>query len=432
VTREVLVVGGGYAGLTVARRVSRRGRDVHVTLINPHAYMTYQPLLPEAAAGSVSPAHLVVPLRTALPGVRVVTGALTGLDRERRVAEVTAVDDRLILVPYDGVVLCVGSVTRVPSIPGLVPHALGFRTVEEAVHLNSRVLSMLDLASTLTDKAQRRRALTFVFVGGGYAGVEALAEVEDMVRRNVHRYGLRHYDTRWVLVEVADRILPQLPERLASYTARHLTGRGIEVLTGRALTEVTERSVVLDDATEIATDTVVWTAGVVASPVLARIGLDVDRAGRVTTDEQLHVRDEENVWAIGDCAAVPDVHTSGLCAPTAQHAVRQALVAADNVMAKLDARPLRGYGHRDAGAVASLGLGKGVAELYGVPLRGYPAWLVHRIYHGSRLPCGRRRIQVVLLWLLGSLSKDPVALHALESPRLPMEQAHHHQRPDRV
>jgi NADH dehydrogenase len=414
--RRVVVVGGGYAGLTAARRLLRKGCDV--TVVNPHGYMTYQPLLPETAAGTVQPGHVVVPLRSALPGASVLTASLTALDTDARVAECAAPDGTVHRLAYDAVVLALGSVTRTFPVPGLAEHAIGFRTVEEALHLGNRVLSRLEVAASTTDLDVRARALTFVFVGGGYAGVEALAELEDMVRRVIHRYrNLSMADTRWIMVEAGPRILGQLPERLASYAGAALVARGVSLLTDTSLDSLAPGIAVLSDGWVIPTDTVVWTAGVVANPLLRKLGLPCDASGRVLTGPDLRVTD--GVWALGDCAAVPDLVAGGLCAPTAQHAVRQAVRVASNITGKV-----RPYRHKDAGAVASLGLRKGVAELYGVPLRGYLAWLVHRIYHGSRLPCSRRRLLVNLAWLLGSRGRDPVALQAIESPRTPLREAH--------
>jgi NADH dehydrogenase len=416
--RRVVVVGGGYAGLTVARRL-RKGADV--TVVNPHGYMTYQPLLPETAAGTVAAAHVIVPLRSALPGARILGASLTEIDVVAKVATATAPDGTAHLLPYDDLVLALGSVTRTFPVPGLAEHAIGFRTVEEALHLGNRVLSRLEVAASSSDPDVRRRALTFVFVGGGYAGVEALAELEDMVRRVIGRYeSLSMDDTHWVMVEAGPRILGQLPERLADYATAHLAGRGIELRTGVSLESLTQGRVQLSDGSSLATDTVVWTAGVVANPLLRRLGLPCDPAGRVVTDEFLRVA--EGVWALGDCAAVPDLVTGGLCAPTAQHAVRQAIRLSGNVRGRV-----KPYRHKDAGAVASLGLRKGVAELYGVPVRGFLAWMLHRLYHGSRLPCSRRRLLVNLVWLLGSRGRDPVAVPALESPRAPLRAAHEQQ-----
>jgi NADH dehydrogenase len=233
VSRRVLVVGGGYAGLTVARRLLRPAPGLDVTVVNPHGYMTYQPLLPETAAGTVQAGHVVVPLRSALPGARILTASLSGLDTERRIAEVTDGAGHVQTVPYDEVVLALGSVTRTLPVPGLAENAVGFRTVEEALHLGNRVRASLELAATVRDPEARQRALTFVFVGGGYAGIEALAELEDMVRRWLrHHPDLSIEDTGWVLVEAADRILAQLPERLAAYTTGQLRSRGIDVRIG--------------------------------------------------------------------------------------------------------------------------------------------------------------------------------------------------------
>lgn len=426
-SRHVVLVGGGYAGLTAARRLRRRlPGDVRLTVVNPHPYMTYQPLLPETAGGTVAPHHVVVPLRSALAGADLLVASLTGLDTERRVATATTADGSVHELEYDELVLATGSLTRTLPVPGLLEHAIGFRTVEEALHLRHRVLSRLELAATTTDPDLRRRALTFVFVGAGYAGVEAIAEVEDMVRRVLRRSpGVSHDETRWVLVEGAERILGQLPERLASYVTERLGRRGVEVRTGTVLSSIEDGEVRLSDGTVLESDTVVWTAGVVASPLLRRLGLEVDRLGRVHTDAELRVTG--GVWALGDCAAVPDAYTSGFCPPTAQHAVRQALRLADNLARHLAGRDPKPYRHRDAGAVASLGLGQGVAELYGVPVRGYLAWLVHRVYHGSRLPCGRRRLMLVLDWVLGPSRREPVPLAALEQPRAPLQEAHREQ-----
>lgn len=420
--KRVVVVGGGYAGLTAARRLLKRGRDLDVTLVNPSGYMTYQPLLPEVAAGTVQPGHVVVPLRSAVPGARVLSAGLTALDTDARVATATAADGTEHRLEYDELVLAVGAVTRTFPVPGLVEHAIGFRTVEEALHLGNRVLARLELAASSTSAELRRRALTFVVVGAGYAGVEALAELHDMVSRAVRRFpDLTIEDTRWVLVEAGPRILGQLPERLASYATAHLTRRGVEVRTETTVAAVGPDRVTLGSGEVIPADTVVWTAGVVANPLLRRLGLPCDPAGRVVTDAALRVA--PGVWALGDCAAVPDLVSGGLCPPTAQHAVRQAVRVADNLRGRVG-----DYRHRDAGAVASLGLRKGVAELYGVPLRGVLAWWVHRLYHGSRLPCRRRRVLVNLAWLLGSRGRDPVALPALESPRTPLQEAHAAQR----
>ncbi|GGM36979.1 NAD(P)/FAD-dependent oxidoreductase [Dactylosporangium sucinum] len=427
--RRVVVVGGGYAGLAVARRLCCTPGRFDVTVVNPHAYMTYQPLLPEAAAGLVNPSHITVPLKSALRRARVLTASMTGLDPTAKRVQATAPDGSVHELPYDDLVLAVGSITRTFPVPGLVEHAIGFRTVEEAMHLANRVLSRLDHAESALCAQRRTRMLTFVFIGGGYAGVEALAEVEDLVRRTLPNYsGLRRDECRWVLVEAGPRILSQLPERLAIYATDHLRARGIQIRTGTRLLQVTDGVCHLSDGTTIESDTIVWTAGVVAPPLLRDLPLPLDEAGRVRADEQLRVPGVHAVWALGDCAAVPDIHTGGTCPPTAQHAVRQARRLAKNLAAAAAGRPGRPYRHRDAGAVASLGSGKGVAELYGMPLRGWPAWALHRMYHGSRLPNRRLRMMVNFGWLFHPLAAGRAALHALEDPREPLRAADRAQR----
>jgi NADH dehydrogenase len=418
---RILIVGGGYVGLYTALRLQRRLHrgEAELTLVDPESFMTYQPFLPEAAAGSQEPRHVVVPLRRVLRKVRILNGHVTALSHERRVASFQPLQGQPRELPYDHVVVCPGSVSRVLPIPGLAETAIGFKSVGEAIALRNRVLERLDAAASTTEAAVRTRALTFLVIGGGYAGIECLAELEDMARSALKQYRDLPADSmRWVLVEATQRILPEVSEDLGVYTVNQLRERGIEVRLGTRVESLVGGHVVLDDGTSFETDTVVWTAGVKPHPVLESTDLPRDDKGRVRTRATLQVEGLDGVWSAGDCAAVPDLTKPGaFTGPSAQHAVRQAKVLADNVIAALRGREVKDYRHAYAGSVASLGLYKGVAEVYGVKLRGFPAWFMHRTYHLSRVPTFNRKVRVVVDWTLALLfRREVVSLGQVQDP----------------
>ncbi len=425
---HIVIVGGGYVGMYTALRLQRKLRAGHarITLIDPQSYMTYQPFLPEAAAGSLEPRHVVVPLRRVLRKCTVLTGTLTGLDHTRRRVTVMPMEGPPRELAYDHVVMAPGSIVRTLPIPGLGDVGVGFKTIEEAIYLRNAVLGRLDIAATTEDPGVRRRALSFVVIGGGYAGIEVFAELEDMARSATRYYdGITPEDMRWVLVEATGRILPEVSTSLSAYTAGRLTERGLEVRLNTRLVSCVDDHVVLDDGTEFDADTIVWTAGVRANPVLASTDLPLDDKGRLPCSVELRVQGVEAVWSAGDCAAVPDLTQPGeLCGPSAQHAVRQARRLGDNLVATLRGRPLKAYRHRYVGSVASLGLHKGVAEVYGIKLRGYPAWFMHRTYHLSRVPTLNRKFRVVLDWTLALFfRREIVSLGELQTPRAAFERA---------
>ncbi|MFJ2762943.1 NAD(P)/FAD-dependent oxidoreductase [Streptomyces prasinus] len=445
---RILVVGGGYVGMYTALRLQRKLKRelargaAEITVVTPDPYMTYQPFLPEAAAGAISPRHVVVPLRRVLDRCRIVIGEATAIDHAARVATVTTLADAEKAghgngdagsgggraVVYDELVLAPGSVSRTLPVPGLADHAIGFKTVEEAIGLRNHVLEQMDIASSTRDPAIRDAALTFVFVGGGYAGVEALGELEDMARYATRYYhNLRPEDMKWILVEASDRILPEVGEEMGRYTVSELRRRNIDVRLETRLESCADRVAVLSDGARFPTRTVVWTAGVKPHPVLAATDLARDARGRLRCTAELAVEGAPHAWAAGDAAAVPDATAEDPgreCAPNAQHALRQAKVLADNIAHSLRGEPLQTYAHAYAGSVASLGLHKGVAHVYGRKIKGYPAWLMHRTYHLSRVPTFNRKARVAAEWTLAGLFKrEIVSLGSLEHPRAEFELA---------
>lgn len=427
---RILVVGGGYVGLYAARRIQKKMRygEATVTVVDPRSYMTYQPFLPEAAAGNISPRHVVVPLRRVLPKAEVLTGRVTTIDQDRKVATVSPLVGEAYELPFDYLVIALGAVSRTFPIPGLAEQGIGMKGVEEAIGLRNHVIEQMDIASSTRDPAIRDAALTFVFVGGGFAGVEALGELEDMAR-----YAARYYhnvqpeDMKWILVEASDRILPEVGEEMGRYTVTELRRRNIDVRLETRLESCADRVAVLSDGARFPTRTVVWTAGVKPHPVLAATDLPRNGRGRLTCTPELSVDGTTHAWAAGDAAAVPDVTAEERgreCAPNAQHAVRQAKVLADNIVHSLRGEPLETYEHAYVGSVASLGLHKGVAHVYGRKLKGYPAWVMHRAYHLSRVPTFNRKARVLAEWALAGLFKrEIVSLGSLEHPRAEFELA---------
>jgi NADH dehydrogenase len=424
---RILVVGGGYVGMYTALRLQKRlrselrARRVEVIVVDPRSYMTYQPFLPEAAAGSLEPRHVVVPLRRVLDKCEVLTGRVDSVDHQARVARIQPPRGEAYDLSYEVIVLAPGSVARTLPIPGLAEQGIGFKQVEEAIALRNQVLEKLDIATTVTDHAARRALLTFVFVGGGYAGIEALAELEDMAT-----YATRYYpelskgDIRFVLVEATGRILPEVGEDLGRYTVEQLRQRRIDVRLNTRLESCVDGHIVLSDGEEFDAETLVWTAGVKANPMLARTDLPLDAKGRLRCRTDLRVEGVDGAWGAGDGAAVADVTgpPGATTSPSAQHAVRQAKVLGDNIARVLNGRSPEVYAHKHVGSVASLGLHKGVAQVYGIKLRGFPAWFMHRTYHVSRVPTLNRKFRVVLDWTLALFfRRDIVSLGSLQRPR---------------
>jgi NADH dehydrogenase len=396
-----LVIGGGFAGGYVARLLGKRG----ATIVSPENFMLYTPLLPEAASGTLEPRHVVVPLRVMCPHAELLLGRATGLDVAGRRAHVET-DEGVLSLGYENVVVALGAISRTLPIPGLADHALGFKTLADAIYLRNHVLRRLEAAVAAPSEGQRRRELTFVFVGAGYAGVEALAELSDLVRDALRYYPtLRDEPQHWVLVDAAPKILPEIPTTLGDYAARQLAGRGIDIRVETTLESVEPHAAVLSDGDRILTSTVVWTAGVRANPVNKRLGLPLDERGRIKVEPTLEVEGLPNVWALGDGARVPNLATPGeYDPPTSQHALRQARRLTKNLTG--ERKP---YQYRMLGQVATLGRYKGIAQIPGARLRGFPGWFVTRTYHLYQLPLLTRKLRVVADWTTALFFRRDIA-----------------------
>jgi NADH dehydrogenase len=393
----VVVVGTGFAGYHCLRTLERRlpADSAELVAVNPTDYMLYMPLLPEVAGGTLDPRRVAIPLRSKLPRTRLVLGHAAGVSLADRTVTTVDVEGRSQTLDWDHLVLTSGSVTRLLSIPGVAEHAIGFKSVAESIFLRDHVLRQLELAEQTDDPAERAARATFVVVGAGYTGTELVAQGRSLTKQALrHRKGLTEQDVRWLLIDVAPRVLPGLNERLSGPALRVLQDRGVDVRLETSVAEVTDNCVRLDDGAEIPARTVVWCVGVRPDPLVEALDLATEK-GRLTVDDYLRVPGHDGVYAAGDVAAVPDAFHPGKATPmTAQHAQRQGRTAGLNIAAALGHGTPRRYRHRDLGFVVDLAGGQAVADPLHVPLRGWPAKVVARGYHLLALPANRLRVAV--------------------------------------
>lgn len=418
---NVVIAGGGFGGFHTARRLERilAPHSARVTLVTDLNYLTYTPFLPAASGGGLETRHVVAPLRELLPRTDLRLRHVVGAEPERRRLLVTRHDGREEEVPYDRLVVAVGSISRTLPIPGLAENAIGFKTLAEALALRNRVLSALEIAESFEDPVEREPYLTFVFVGAGYAGLEALAELQDYAAHVIELYPrCRVQGMRWILVEARERVMPEIPADLADFAVRELQARGIEILTDTTVQEVTESSVRLSTGEEVPTRTCAWTAGVKPHPVVARLGLPLDGGGRIVVDSYMQVSGRDDVWAIGDAAAVPDPARKGQpCPPTSQHAQRQGKRVAGNVAASLGTGRRRKFTYKTLGVFVDMGRGKAVASTVGIKWRGFPAWFLARSYHVMQVPGMGRRLRLITDQTAGLLfERDSAELGQLGHP----------------
>ncbi len=397
---NVVIAGGGFGGAMAARELERimPKQSARLVLVNDVNFLLYTPFLPEAAAGTLEPRHVVTPLREILDRTYLRLGTISGHDPEGRTVELRTREGEVERLLYDQLLLALGSVSRVLPVPGLAEHAVGFKTLADAIWLRNHVVETLEAANASDDPNRREELLTYVFVGGGYAGLEALAELQDFAADAMESYPrARLHGMRWVLVEASDRVLPEIDAGLAEYALRQLRGRGIDIRLETTLEEVSADRARLSSGELLPTRTVVWTAGVAPHPTLRHLNVPLDERGRVPVDEYLRVQGSDSVWAIGDCAAAPDPR-GGHYPPTAQHAVRQGPVAARNIAAELGVGSARRFEYRGNASFVNLGRYKAVGRVGGRKFRGFPAWWMARTYHMSQIPGVARKARAVIDW----------------------------------
>ncbi|MEU8660762.1 NAD(P)/FAD-dependent oxidoreductase [Actinoplanes philippinensis] len=419
---RIVIVGAGFAGYETARHLLRRSRGAaEVVLLNPTDYFLYLPLLPEVAGGVLDPRRITVPLADTLAGARLVLGQADGVDVDARTVSYTGPEGRRGTLGYHRLVLAAGSVNKLLPIPGVADHAHGFRGIPEALHLRDHVIRQIELADATTDPRERAARLTFVVVGAGYTGTEVVAQIQLLTRDVLaHHPALAGARSRWLLLDVADRVLPGMDERMSASTAKVLRDRGIEVRTGTSVAEATADGVRLSDDSFVPSRTLAWCVGVRPDPLAESIGLPMVK-GRLQVDEFLAVSGHPEILACGDAAAVPDPQNPGHSTPmTAQHAVRQGRLAAHNIAASYGVGKRKPYRHRNLGFVIDLGGWQAAANPLGLPLSGVPARVAARGYHLLALP--GNRVRTATEWLFTAVGSRPaVQLGLVPGSAVPLD-----------
>lgn len=416
---RVLILGGGFAGIQTAQVLEKRLRrrtDVEIWIVSRDNFMLFTPLLPEVCSGVLEPRHVVMPLRAMLhrPSSWAITAEVHRIDLGERMVTVLGGDGDLHRLRYDTLVLALGGETATFGIKGLEEHAVGMKTLADAFSLRNRVIEMLERAELEGDPAERQAQLTFVVGGGGFSGVETAGEIENFIHRVRERYypKIAEGEMSAYLVELKDRLLPEMPTEMGEYARQRLARRGFRVMLNTAIKEVAEDHVLVGEAERIPTRTVIWTGGVKPAPLVAESKVEVDKGGRAVTQVTMQTS-EPGVFAIGDCAWIPKPNDTAhhAYAPTAQNAVREAKQLADNIMARIDGGELRSFRYETIGTLASIGARTGVGVVFGIRVRGWLAWFMWRGYYWSRAPGFNRKVRVAVDWgLTAVFGADPVQL----------------------
>jgi NADH dehydrogenase len=396
-TKRIVVFGGGFAGTAVARNLERRlPENWTVTLVSQENFITYHPLLAEVVGASLLPGHVVAPHRQMLRQTEVCMATVSGIDLDRRVVHYLGEGSGEL--SYDHLVIACGNNANLALVKGMSDYALPLKTLGDALFLRNRIISRLEAASLQADQAARRWLATFIVIGGGYSGVEVAGEIEDFVRASLRYYPMIDpADTRVVLLHGTDRLLPEISEKLGAFACDKMAAGGIEVRLKARVVRVDDRGVTLDGGESISGGTVVCTIGARPNPILAELGLENER-GRIRVGPDMAIAGRPGVWAIGDCAAVPNAHDGKLCPPTAQFADRQARQLADNILASIAGRPTTAFRHKPAGQLCSIGHNKAVAEIFGLKVSGFIAWLLWRGVYLLKIPTFSRKVRLYLEW----------------------------------
>jgi NADH dehydrogenase len=417
---NIVVVGSGFAGFFAARTLERLipAGAADVTVVSATDHLCYSPLLPEVAAGRLDPRRIAIPLHSALKRARIVQGLVESVDTEAHTIDVSCDLADPLVVLWDRLAMTVGSVTRRLPTPGMEDHALGLKTLVQAVYIRDHVLRQMEIADATDDLGERRARLTFVVVGAGYAGTETAAQLQVMTTAQLDRFPrLRSEDVTWLLVDVAPAVLPELGPRLGRFALDQVRARGMQVRLSTSVTEIAPDRVTLSDGATIPCHTVLWTAGVTPPPIVGALG-DAVEHGRLVVDAQLRVPGEPDVWAAGDAASAPNPYddTHHAYPPTAQHAQRMGVVLAHNIAASLGHGQARDYRHHDLGLVADLGRRSAVARPLGIPLTGWPAKVVAKGYHLYAVPSMANRSRIASDWALNLVSRPVPAQLGLVQP----------------
>lgn len=429
--KKILIVGGGYAGFYTAWKLEKllRAGEAEVTIVDPLPYMAYLPFLPEVAAGSIEPRHAVVARRRHLKSTANIAGKVTAISHANKSVTVTPNEGEPFEFDYDHIVITTGSVSRTFPIPGVADNAIGMKTIEEAVAVRDRMISNFERAASLpAGSPERARLLTVTVVGGGFAGIETIAELRSFATSLLRRYPEITFDeTVFHLVEAMGRIMPEVSQETADWVVKDQTRRGVEVHLDTQLSSAVDGKMELSTGESYESDLIVWTAGVMPRPFLRGTDLPIGPRGHVVGSPSLRITTEEGealegAWTAGDTSQTPDISSTpgpgGFCVPNAQHAVRQGRLIAANIVADLRGEGVREYNHKNQGAVAGLGVNTGVFQSGKFAMKGYFAWLAHRFYHGLAIPSWERKWRVFGGWVGHFfLGRDIVGIESVQEPR---------------
>jgi NADH:ubiquinone reductase (H+-translocating) len=409
---RIVILGGGFGGVYTAahlERIWQADPNVQVTLVSRTNYFLMTPLLFEAGSGVLEPRHAVNPIRQLFTHARFVQAEIEGIDIANRAVMARQADDEPQRIEYDHLVLALGGVTNTKLIPGSAEHALRFKTLADAIHLRNHTIQRFERADVETDPKQRDAQLAFVVIGAGLVGVELIGEMTDFVRHVARIY--KRVDPsriRFELVEAMPRIIPEFDEPSASYAAKVLAKRGVRIQTSTKVRLIEPGRVHLETGETIDSETIVIATGVVPNPLLADLPLPKDKRGRVEVDGTMRVKGHSKIWALGDCALIPDP-SSKPYPPLAQHAIREGAALAENITSAIHDRPLVPFVYETQGSLAALGHFRGVGKVWGVPVRGFIAWWIWRSYYLFRMPRWNRRLRIMVDWAIALLFKNDVA-----------------------